>query len=48
MMKVINYTALKKSRIVSTSKKPPKKASNSVPEASNSRDIQFFLLIVEV
>ena len=39
-MKVINYTALKKLRTVSTSKKPPKKASNPVPEASNSRDIQ--------
>ena len=41
-MKVINYRALKKkSRTVSTSKKPPKKASNPVPEASNSRDIRI-------
>ena len=43
-MKVINYTALKQSRTVSTSKKPPKKASNSVPEASNSRDIRIFFV----
>ena len=38
-MKVINYTALKKKwRTISTSKKPPKKAS--VPEASN----EFFFV----
>ena len=43
-MKVINYTALKKSRTVSTNKKPTKKASNPVPEASNSRDIRFFFV----
>ena len=38
-MKVINYTALKKIED-SISKKPQKKASNPVPEASNSRDIR--------
>ena len=43
-MKVINYTAIKKSRTVFTSKKPPNKASNPVPEASNSRDIRIFFV----
>ena len=46
-MKVINYiyTALKKIEdSISTSKKPPKKASNSVPEASNARDIRIFFV----
>ena len=38
------YSIKKKSRTVSTSKKPPKKASNPVPEASNSRDIRIFFV----
>ena len=33
--------SIKKSRTVSTSKNPPKKASNPVPEASSSRDIRI-------
>ena len=44
-MKVINCAAFKKkSSTVFTSKKPQKKASNPVPEASNSRDIRFFFV----
>ena len=44
-MNVINYTALKKIEdTVSTSKKPPKKAANPVPEASNSTDIRTFFV----
>ena len=43
-MEVINYTALKKSSTVSTSKKSPQKASNPVTEASNSRDTRFFFV----
>ena len=43
-MKVINYTALKKKSRTVTSEKPPKEASNPVPEASNSRDIRIFFV----
>ena len=38
------YSIKKKLRTVSTNKKPPKKASNPVPEASNSRDIRIFFV----
>ena len=43
-MKVINYTALKKIEDIIYKQKPPKKASNPVQEASNSRDIRIYFV----